>query len=111
MNRGDRVHLRTDFGPCSAGDEGIVRHVDQDGNVTVEITHRADCTPMIFLLPPAPASRFALGGQCDGAQVARPARALMTAGAATRSPKAPKKAKRPKRKPLKRKPPKRKRRG
>ena len=64
MKTGARVHLTANWGPCSAGDEGVVRHVDAQGNVTVEITHRADCTPFTFLLPPLPPELVAPGGKC-----------------------------------------------
>lgn len=63
--RGDRVTLVRPAGGCRPGDEGVVRHVDSQGNLTVEITHRnPDCTPYTELLPPLPPDYFRGGGHC-----------------------------------------------
>ena len=50
MKIGDRVRLIIDVGPCCVGDEGVVRHVDPLGNMTLRITHRADGTEFIYLI-------------------------------------------------------------
>ena len=61
---GDRVTLLEDFGPASPGCEGIVRYLDAQGRVTVEIVCDPTCSPLTILLPPSRASRFAVGGRC-----------------------------------------------
>lgn len=65
MQEGDHVILNRDFGPCKAGSEGIVSHIDTQGNLTVDITHDPDCNPITFALPPASARTFRLGTNCS----------------------------------------------
>jgi hypothetical protein len=96
MGINDRVHLVTDVAPCSAGDEGVVRCVDSHGRMTIEITHRADCTPFTFLLLGVMPDEIAAGANCDDAARAVRTEAAPAASAArtgaTPTPRSAKKA-------------------
>jgi hypothetical protein len=64
MNEGDKVILQQELGPCKPGAEGIVKNIDTQGNVVVEITHDHKCNPFIFLLPPVNPDYYQLGSKC-----------------------------------------------
>jgi hypothetical protein len=88
MKIGDRIHLTKDVDSCSAGDEGIVRAVDAQGRMTVEITHRADCSPFTDLLLGVLPAEVALGAHCAGAGVSAAGIAMKTMAKPAGAPKA-----------------------
>lgn len=65
MNEGDEVILQNDLGPCKPGAEGIVEHIDDQGNVVVKITHDHECNPFIFILPPVSPDNYRPGSRCS----------------------------------------------
>ena len=88
MKIGDRIHLTKDVDSCSAGDEGVVRAIDARGRMTVEITHRADCSPFTDLLLGVLPTEVALGAHCAGAGVSAAGVAMKTMAKAAGAPKA-----------------------
>ena len=74
MKIGDRVRLIIDVGPCSIGDEGLVRQVDRRGNMTVQITHRADGTEFIYLVMDVSEEEVVPSHRHESVPRARPAR-------------------------------------
>ena len=65
MNKDDAVILQKALGPCEPGAEGVVKNIDSQGNIVVEITHDHQCNPFIFLLPPVAADYYKAGSKCS----------------------------------------------
>ena len=65
MNIDDAVILQKALGPCKPGAEGIIKHIDDQRNLVVEITHDHQCNPFNFLLPPVPADYYKAGSNCS----------------------------------------------
>ena len=61
---GTRVRLVAEHGVGSVGDEGMVTGRDSDGRWAVEITNRADCTPVTKPLLGVPAEKLATDTRC-----------------------------------------------
>lgn len=60
MDVGDKVILQYALGPCKPNSKGIVKYIDKQGNMLVEITNNPEGTPVTFLLGPYPPNYFVL---------------------------------------------------
>ena len=65
MEIGVTVILQKPLGPCLPGAQGIIRNIDGEGRVVVEITHDHECNPFTFLLPPATPDHYVVGSNCS----------------------------------------------
>ena len=65
MKENDKVILQEQLGPCKPGCEGVVKHVDENMNITVEITHDHECNELSVLLPPKSVIYYKQGSKCS----------------------------------------------
>jgi len=65
MQSGDKVTLQKKLGPYEPGCEGIIKHIDSQMNVTVELFHDPKCNQLKALLPPVAMHYYSPGTRCS----------------------------------------------